>query len=213
MCVFVGPLKTHIYVKAVKRCFLQLELFLVVWEMTTRKSFLCLSMISLKSCCQWEVNILLLQIMIWSQVPVLSCFLSGQPGNPLGNSLSHYSGSFLARAKKNLVFLKFPNTIAMKQNNWIFEIRCPGFVETCLRKHVVLRIGRQKVSGLRCTPLLRLSWVLFQSFVPLQAEWFVSVIPSVYSEEWMLFLFSFNIHIISDRLILLVSLLYIMHWV
>lgn len=170
---------------AVKRCFLQLELFLLVWEVTTSKWFLCLSMISLKSCCQWEVNILLLQIMIWSQIPVLSCFLSGQPNNPLGSSLSHYSGSFLARAKK-------------KQNNWISEIRCPGFVETCLRKHVALRIGRQKVSELRCTPLLGLSWVLLQSFVPLQAEWFVSVIPSVYSEEWVIFLLSFNIHIISD---------------
>ena len=106
MCVFVGPLKTHIYVIAVKTCFLQLELFLLVWELTTRKSFLCLSMICLKSCCQWEVNILLLQMMIWSQVHVLSCFLSGQPNNLLGNSLSHCSGLFLARTKKNLVFLK-----------------------------------------------------------------------------------------------------------
>lgn len=110
-----------------------------------------------KSCCQWEVNILLLQIMIWSQIPVLSCFLSGP------TPIIHWKFSvplqwFHFCRQKILYFLNSPNTIAMKQNNWISEIRCPGFVETCLRKHVALRIGRQKVSQIEMHSLLGLSW-------------------------------------------------------
>lgn len=109
------------------------------------------------------------------------------------------------------MFLKFLNTVAVKQKNWVSEIRGFSFVETSLRKYIALRTLRQKGSGLRCTPLLGMSQVLFQSFVPLEAKWFVSVTPPVYSQEPVIFLVSFNIHITSGRLILLVSLLDLRH--
>lgn len=129
MHVFTGAFKNSNLCGGCYKKSIAVTPFSIVWKITTEKSLLGSEIICPKSSFRQEVNILLLQIMIWSPVPVLSCFLSGQPSNPLGSSLSHYSGCFW-QASKRLVFLKFLNTVAVKQKNWVSEIRYPSFVET-----------------------------------------------------------------------------------